>query len=541
MSTADSEDRKLGAQLYRSLPEVYRTRDESGDLRLYLDACGALLDRIRAALEQRLADAFPDHPDCQPWVLPYLAQLLDVKLVAPSESEWREEVARAIALRQRKGTLAALEELVQVLGRFDWEADHPGFAPALSSLLQEGWKRVATTPRVGEPLLPAEVVGALPLPEGEEARKHPSRMARHPALPAVTVDFRYASRKVRRTTGPDAGTLVQANPHGVPVAPGRYDDVSRRTVDLRHPTARQGHAHPRRVLLFALPRVGFFLPGWWEGDTSDQQEPSGATRRRRRPGTLPSYELSGEEENPIHHIKDLVLPHGTRLVVSKGTLVLENCVINGNVRLSAGSRVHRIEDSIVTGAVVLYSGRVEIRRSAIQWLGTYSQSEHLPEADIRDSLIGEVDAGRRVRFIGATVLGKVKAGRCQASDSIFAGEVELTGTRPSQGSGSGERFHAFRYSRLPAETLEAARAHQEAYQCVADMPHFFTSTFGRHACGVLRPENPASLLGGAEDGGEMGAYHHLQHALRDQAVLTRLREFLPAGMDAALIHDDRLA
>jgi hypothetical protein len=538
MSTAESADSKLGAQLYQSLPEVYRTRDESGDLRLYLDACGGLLDRIRETIEQRLADAFPDHPECQPWVLPYLARLLDVKLASPVESEWREELARAVALRQRKGTLAALEELVQVLGRFEWDADDPTYLPGVFSFLQEGWKRVAVTPRVGEPLLTAEQVRARPLPEGEAASRYPSRMARHPALPAVTVDFRYPSHKVRLASGPEG--LVQQNPHGVPVAPGRYDDVSRRTVDLRPLTVRQGHAHPQRVLLFALPRVGFFLPGWWKGDTSEKEEPADAPRKRRRPGSLPSYDLTGTEDNPIHLIKGLVLPHGQNLKVSKGTLVLENCVIDGNLELASGDRVHRLEDSIVSGAVVLRSGRVEIRRSAITWLGTYAWNETVPDADVRDSLLGTVDAGHRVRFIGSTVLGTLKAGRCQASDSIFVGEVTLTGTRPATSPGAGERFHCFRYSRLPPEPLKTALAHQEAYQCVSDKPLFFSSELGKVMCGVLRPESPASLLEGAEDGGEMGAYHHLRHVLRDQAVLARVREFLPAGMDAVFTHDDRI-
>ena len=79
----------LGRQLYQLLPAVYRSRDNArrgasgtvehdGDLALYLDAFGVLLDQFRQSLDQRLADAFPDNPApgelaCQPWLLPYFA------------------------------------------------------------------------------------------------------------------------------------------------------------------------------------------------------------------------------------------------------------------------------------------------------------------------------------------------------------------------------------------------------------------------------------------------------------------------------------
>ena len=54
-------DSRLGEQLYRLLPEVYRTRDKkaaqvsgSQDLAKYLDAHGHLLDLIHATLQQQL-------------------------------------------------------------------------------------------------------------------------------------------------------------------------------------------------------------------------------------------------------------------------------------------------------------------------------------------------------------------------------------------------------------------------------------------------------------------------------------------------------
>ena len=74
-----------GRELYALLPTVYRARDEDGHLAGYLDALGALLDRLRATLEQRLADAFAtvvrDLSDGD-GVVPLTAQL-------PMDAAWR--------------------------------------------------------------------------------------------------------------------------------------------------------------------------------------------------------------------------------------------------------------------------------------------------------------------------------------------------------------------------------------------------------------------------------------------------------------------
>ncbi len=261
---------QAGRQLFDLLPEVYRTRDTidpdaRGDLARYLDACGHLLDLIRHTLDQRLADIFPDNPNGgsagQTWLLPYIADLLDVQMVSPDETGRREEVSNAVVWRQRKGTLKVLEQIAEQVGRLEVE-------------LQEGWKRVAITPRVGLPLLPSKALG-----ESEtfdDFKQHPNWAARHPGLNSVTVDLRYPSRAVQLdelpTDTPQNPAAKQTrfgdkrvwwrqvNPHGAPCFPDSYEDVARRTVDLRPPSWRQGHCHPKRAILYAPPPTGFFLP-----------------------------------------------------------------------------------------------------------------------------------------------------------------------------------------------------------------------------------------------------------------------------------------
>jgi hypothetical protein len=64
--------------------------------------------------------------------------------------------------------------------------------------------------------------------------------------------------------------------------------------------------------------------------------------------------------------------------------------------------------------------------------------------------------------------------------------------------------------------------------------------FGDLDYGVLSLLTSDAIRFGAEDGGEMGAYHHKYYSLRTEAVLEKMREFLPVGIEPVLLQDTRL-
>ena len=138
--------------LYNILPDVYREKDiGSEDLKKYLNGTGLLLDQIHNTLLQRYADIFPDSDpafdiDSQPWLLPYMAALFDVKMVSPLEQGQREEIANAIPWRKAKGTVGVVEQVAETVGDIE-------------VVVHEGWKRVATTARIGKPVLPIDSYG----------------------------------------------------------------------------------------------------------------------------------------------------------------------------------------------------------------------------------------------------------------------------------------------------------------------------------------------------------------------------------------------
>lgn len=482
-----------GRQLYALLPEVYRTRDSAeaggeGDLARYLDACGELLDRIRATLDQRLADSFPDNPSkglsCQPWLIPYFAQLLDVRLVSPDDRGRRDEVANAVAWRQRKGTLTAIEQIAEAVGRLEVE-------------IQEGWQRCAATPRIAMPRLPAGALGEEPL--FDDFRNHPLWAARHPDLPTVTPDFRYPSRAVEVAVAAGefpsnpiaklttfAGTPVwwrQVNRHGAPCFPGSFDDVSRRTVDLRTPHWRQGQIHPKRVILHAPPPLGFFQPGLF----------------------------------PVH----------------TGDMLLD------------GKKEHLLEELVIDGTLKVTAGRVRLRRCAVRALEVTVPAGVMeePVVDARDCLFDRMAVPGLARLEYCTVLTTCRCDRLQASDSLFAGELELE-------PGVMKHPHCVRFSRIPPGVLiTALLSHRNS----SDRPVFHAfefdeggevvrraARFGEPGCAVLHPATPEAVRFGAEDGGEVGVHHGWRHSLLLAAVEDKLQEFLPVGMEAVVVPDLRL-
>jgi hypothetical protein len=124
-----SIDTGPGPRLYDLLPALYRRRD--ADQGLQLEALLAVVEEQRAivrdAIEQQYDDWFVE--TCQEWLLPYLGALVGYDLL-PGQDEAlarqdqasarliaavapRRDVARTIANRRRKGTLAVLEDLAR--------------------------------------------------------------------------------------------------------------------------------------------------------------------------------------------------------------------------------------------------------------------------------------------------------------------------------------------------------------------------------------------------------------------------------------------
>jgi len=373
-----------------------------------------------------------------------------VQLVSPHIEGRRDEVANAVGWRQRKGTPAVAELVAEAIGHQEKDV--------AEAELQEGFRRVAMTPRIGFPF---------------------------PELPGAMIDCRRMARAVETEPGNPAAqeslfggervVWYHANPRGAPCFPGSFEDVSPRTVDLRTPDWRRGHFHPRRVLLFVPPPVGFFAPGsecpTWPGASSEEV-----------------HEISNQNFKGTIHL-------------DSGSLVLRN-VAAEKVVLAASSSVFLDARNCLLDEVVVEKGTVQMEY--------------------------------------CTVMKKLTCKRLKASDCILPDDV------------GDNMVGCVRYSRVPQKLLDRPDhlllRHRPGM--TTDLPVFFgyktcgaagdASEFGNPGYGVLHPAAPDSICHGAEDGGEMGAFHHKHYCLQHAAVLDKLKDFLPLGIEAVLIPDPRL-
>jgi hypothetical protein len=502
--------------LYQIVPAVYRTRD-TGDLKRYFKACGLLLDQILATLQQRLADNFADNPldgspASQDWILPYFADLLDVRLVSPLVKGRRDEVAHAVRWRQGKGTLWVIEEIAEAIGQ-------------LEIVLQEGWKRVAATARLNTPRIPATSFGY----DQEVPLTPPAMAARHPGLPAATVDFRCPSGATaadssnpaaqQSTVDGDTHIWRQTSYHGAPCYPGSYEDVSRRTVDFRDPDWRVGHYHPDRILLYTVPPLGLFDPNAPRVNWSET--PSAAF--------LDVIDVIENNTTTIYRNKT----YGTEDFVP---VSVRRTIKLGQVADGVGDpdfHTWRFEGLILENLLQLDSGRAELYDCAARKVEVHSIDVDKPVITARDCLIRDVQAARGLsRLEYCTVLRATLSEVLWASDSIFLGRIRKDHPTPAAPDSG-----CVRYSRIDRDQ------DQGGLRFIANTrlaPVMFSSRFGDRGCGVLHPATPAVIRHGAEDGGEMGAYHRDYLSLLAEAVVDKLRDYLPVGLQAVVIPDTRL-
>jgi hypothetical protein len=103
--------------IYRLLPAIHRLRDEEGDgtlkalVSVIAEQAGMMEDDIAALYRNWFIET------CDPWVVPYIADLLGVRLTNDLEGlrtlPQRAYVANTLAYRRRKGTLSVLEEVTR--------------------------------------------------------------------------------------------------------------------------------------------------------------------------------------------------------------------------------------------------------------------------------------------------------------------------------------------------------------------------------------------------------------------------------------------
>jgi len=520
-----------GRLLYRQLPEEYRYQDKPGvehfgDLEAYLHGFGHMLDLMRGTLEQSYADAFAEPADndreIQTWLLPYLADLVGADLLAPNPERRREELANAVLWYKTKGSLLGVDSVADVIS-------------GAEAVVVEGWRRVLATPRLTMPPFTAPAAAA-----GDGDPLGP------PSAPLGAPDLRRCNRAVqdprgdnplyrRETPQRDAEgrrippLVTHWRPRfyrGAPCFSGAYDDLSARTPDIRDARIPGVGPHPRRTNIHVRPPTGFFEPGLRVAPLAGAN-PLGLT-------TEPAEIQRFDPPSILEAIGDPMEDAPDRILVT------------GNLTIPTGAHVE-IRDAVFAGAITIQpNARLILHRAAVRAV-TLPVLDIKPALEATDCLFDRlISLSGYARLVYCTILGDTTLERLEASDSIFNG--------PLNGVDCAGEQSCIRFSRAPdLAALSGCLADKVASNTSND-PNFIQLWFQDSADCVLRPAiygepgagvidltSPASIREGAEDDGEMGAYHHLHHTAQIRALRLKLGRFAPFGQEIAISYDPHMS
>lgn len=539
-SDPDALKTRAGRLLYRELPEEYRYRDttpEAGelkDLEAYLHGFGHVFDLIRQTTEQAYADGFAETADngrsIQPWLTPYLAELVGATLRAPNPDRRGAELAEAVSWFKSRGTLGNLDEISDTLS-------------GLETSLREGWRHTLTTPRLAVPPFsspprqaadPGDDAGAR-TPYGTPDLRRGSRAVRTSATTNPTYRTRFPRRDADGwPVAPETVYWRPSDRSGTPCFPGSYDDVSARTPDLRtsdlfETANRHAGPHPKRIQIHIRPPWGLFEPGLRRVTLPAGPNPLGFDLAENEVQTL----------GPLDVLKAL----GEALPADTGRI--DKIEIDGDLTLPAGVKA-RFHNCLFLGTLRTNTkSPLRLERCAARKLIIEAQPQTRPALIAEDCLFDEIMSPFGfAQLEHVTVLGETHLKRLWASDCLFNGDligISCNNTRS-----------CLRYSRFnPAPDLQDCANSPYATNttdgavflprrggppdCALRLP-----AFGEPGCGVLDLITAASVCEGAENQGEMGVGNHLYHCAQLRALHRKLHDFLPLGQEVALIYDAQL-
>lgn len=124
-----------------------------------------------------------------------------------------------------------------------------------------------------------------------------------------------------------------------------------------------------------------------------------------------------------------------------------------------------------------------------------------------------------------------------ATETIFRGRVQVERLQTGcvrfswvpDGSATPRRYRC-----QPDLAIEGGMPRRDA--AIGTAPFFTSMRYGDAAYAQLHLNAPQEITRGAEDGSEMGAYCHLKQPQREANLRTRLREYLPFGLEPGLIY-----
>jgi len=222
-----------------------------------------------------------------------------------------------------------------------------------------------------------------------------------------------------------------------------------------------------------------------------------------------------------------------------GELVLDGLLVEGRLFVAAGNlgRLTLAHCALVPTSGGLHvptdNARLEIRLDRTI-CGQITLNDVVPRLSVTDSIVDGIGStaiaapGGHAEIETSTVFGGVTANSLMGSDSIFTDRIDVT--RRQIGC---VRFcyvplvsrSPRRYRCQPADAMAASRV----------TPQFTSDVYGDPGYGQLDANTPPEIQSGADDEGEMGAFHVLQQSHRLTNLRSRFAEHLRFGLEAGIL------
>ncbi len=137
------------------------------------------------------------------------------------------------------------------------------------------------------------------------------------------------------------------------------------------------------------------------------------------------------------------------------------------------------------------------------------------------------------------MVGKVHATLLSlVSDSIVWAALAASDTWASGLVADRKQEGCVRFSFLPYGSITPRRFECVEQKLAGPQPLFISLRYGDPGYLKLLAGTDDVIRRGADDGGEMGAYHFLLAPQRETDLRTRLQEYLPVGLEYGLIYQN---
>ncbi|QSJ19384.1 hypothetical protein JYQ62_12060 [Nostoc sp. UHCC 0702] len=241
------------------------------------------------------------------------------------------------------------------------------------------------------------------------------------------------------------------------------------------------------------------------------------------------------------HLKGNLSVRGTAASIDPGELILDGLLLEGSLRVLPGNlgSLHLTHSTLVpqfdlTVDAETTVGKENQRLSLTLYrsiCGQINLAETVPTLKIKDSIVdnnsGEAIAAPEVAadIEESTIIGTTQVRTLEASNSIFTNNFSVI--RRQTG--------CVRFCYLPANSLAPRRYRCQPTATTSQVfPQFTSLTYGHPGYGQLATSCPSEITAGAEDEGEMGAFHFLQQTQRIKNLKVRLDEYLRFGLEAGI-------